>query len=44
MVQIAERLGANVQGDDGERYPESLAPSQSSSSKPSFWRRLFGGG
>ncbi|MGN6505181.1 MAG: hypothetical protein ACTHM6_06410 [Tepidisphaeraceae bacterium] len=43
MVQIAERLGANVQGDDGERYPESL-PSAKPSTNPSFWRRLFGGG
>src|SRR3954467_7750166 len=24
MVALAQRLNANVQGDDGERYPESL--------------------
>ncbi len=44
MVLIAERLGANVQGDDGERYPEPLSPVKPIASKPSFWRRLFGGG
>ena len=44
MVQIAQRLGANVQGDDGERYPDSLETPKPTASKPSFWRRLFGGG
>lgn len=42
MVAIAQRLGATVQGDDGERYPEALdaRPRQ----KMNFWQRLFGGG
>ena len=44
MVEIAERLGATVQGDDGERYPEALAPSSAVPPKPSLWRRLIGRG
>jgi hypothetical protein len=47
MVAIAQRLRANVQGDDAERYPDALAPAQPTAApappKPSFWRRLFGG-
>jgi hypothetical protein len=42
MVLIAQRLNANVQGDDGERYPESL--DSRPKAKPSLWQRLFGGG
>jgi hypothetical protein len=42
MVQIAERLGANVQGDDGERYPEALVQVRPEA-KRSLWHRLFGG-
>lgn len=41
MVEIAARLHANVQGDEGERYPQES--SQSASNEASFWRRLFGG-
>jgi hypothetical protein len=41
MVEIGARLGANVQGDDGERYPAALIPAKPAS-KTSFWRRLFG--
>src|SRR5438045_5672238 len=40
MVEIAQRLNANVQGDDGERYPEALGEREKK--KPSLWRRLFG--
>jgi hypothetical protein len=40
MVGIAERLGAKVQGDDGEEYPESLEPADASRNAP-WWRRLF---
>ena len=45
MVEIARRLGATVQGDDGESYPDALlsARSEPTTSEPSFWRRLFGG-
>jgi hypothetical protein len=42
MVAIAQRLGANVQGDDGERYPDALNPAAAPAPKPSFWRRWFG--
>lgn len=42
MVAIAKRLNANVQGDEGERYPEAL--DSRSKRKPNFWRGLFGGG
>ena len=42
MVTIAKRLGATVQGDDGEHYPESLPPPKPAA-RPSLWRRLFGG-
>ncbi len=41
MVQIAEKLAAKVQGDDGELYPEDVL--DQASEKPSLWRRLFGG-
>jgi hypothetical protein len=40
MVAVADRLKANVQGDDGERYPEALESRRRR--KPSFWQRLFG--
>lgn len=35
MIEIAHRFNANVQGDDGERYP---LPTRD---KPSLWRKLF---
>jgi hypothetical protein len=40
MVQIAGRLGARVQGDDGEEYPEALEQSDARRNTP-WWRRLF---
>jgi hypothetical protein len=43
MVFIARQLGATVQGDDGEIYPEALnvvSPSPPQT-KPSFWKRLL---
>jgi hypothetical protein len=43
MVDIAARLKATVQGDDGEQYPSALK-SSGSQAKQSFWSRLFGGG
>lgn len=42
MVEIAERLGATVQGDDGERYPDAL--DARAARRPSWWRRLLGRG
>ena len=42
MVAISDLLGANVQGDDGERYPDAMKPR--SVSKKAFWKRLFGSG
>lgn len=42
MVSIADRLGAKVQGDDGEVYPEALA--ERATKKPTWWHRLFGVG
>jgi hypothetical protein len=40
MVKIAEILGAKVQGDDGEEYPEALQRDDPSRKAP-WWRRLF---
>jgi hypothetical protein len=40
MVKIAEVLGAKVQGDDGEEYPEALEQADASRNAP-WWRRLF---
>ncbi len=34
MVQIAERLGAKVQGDDGEEYPGALEPADARRNLP----------
>jgi hypothetical protein len=42
MVEIAGRLGARVQGDDGEFYPEALREAEARRSLP-WWRRLLGG-
>jgi hypothetical protein len=53
MVQIAERLGAKVQGDDCEVYPgggqpayyedldEDMAPSRSQAGSIPWWKRWF---
>jgi hypothetical protein len=55
MVAIAERLGAKVQGDDGESYDGSeplddddntaaeQLPASAPASRRPWWRRLFGG-
>jgi hypothetical protein len=40
MVEIAEQLGAKVQGDDGEEYPEALKRADASRNA-GWWRRLF---
>jgi hypothetical protein len=40
MVQIAERLGAKVHGDDGEEYPGALERADVRRTLP-WWRRLF---
>jgi hypothetical protein len=40
MVKIAELLGAKVQGDDGEEYPEALDRADAPRRAP-WWRRLF---
>ena len=42
MVQIAERLRAKVQGDDGEEYPEALERADARRNTP-WWRRLLRG-
>lgn len=45
MCAIAERLGARVQGDDGEDYPLAKTGSLDAGStveRPPWWRRLFG--
>ncbi len=46
MIEVAERLGAVVQGDEGEAYMEQVSSSlclpRQSSSKPSIWRKLRG--
>jgi hypothetical protein len=43
MVQLAERLGGRVQGDEGEFYSgdESLADVRTRIRKRSWWRRVF---
>lgn len=41
MIQIAERIGARVQGDDGEFYPEAFKRSETRRKLP-WWRRLLG--
>jgi hypothetical protein len=49
MCSIAERLGARVQGDEGEAYPESMDLAraaeelrlQSKRAKSPWWKRLF---
>jgi hypothetical protein len=38
LLELAERLGARVQGDDGETYP--LPPSGPSRTRPAFWDRM----
>jgi hypothetical protein len=54
MVEIAKKLNAKVQGDDGEIYigggsknflppPEPDAPPESAPPRKSWWRRLLGG-
>lgn len=48
MVRLAERLGARVQGDEGELYtdakPSGDAPAaQVAARSTSWWRRLTGG-
>jgi hypothetical protein len=49
MCAIADRLGAHVQGDDGEPYTAADVPAiEASADEPeprasrSWWRRLFG--
>jgi hypothetical protein len=51
MCSIAERLGARVQGDEGEMYPDAMAPAddaadrdpESPVGKSPWWKRfLFG--
>jgi hypothetical protein len=48
MCAIAERLGARVQGDEGEMYPEALDLLRETEdlrlrrSKTPWWKRLFG--
>lgn len=46
MIEIANRLGAKVQGDDGETYPIALEThdvDQRRGGLSSLWQRLFGG-
>ena len=50
MCAIAEKIGARVQGDDGENYPERPVSSSDEQGKEStqhsrtpWWRRIFGG-
>jgi hypothetical protein len=52
MVEIAGKLQATVQGDDGERYPEALqersaprsaTPDRAPPKKASWWKRMLGG-
>jgi hypothetical protein len=45
MINVAEALGARVQGDDGEDYdtpPPPPRPKSEPSARP-LWKRLFGG-
>jgi hypothetical protein len=41
MVGIAAKLGARVQGDDGELYGDPSAPAGSRARTQSWWRRLL---
>lgn len=46
MIEIANRLGAKVQGDDGEMYPDALETQDVDRQRrglSSLWQRLFGG-
>jgi hypothetical protein len=49
MISIAQKLKAEVQGDDGETYTDSsevLEPGEQlgkPAAKKSFWNKLFGG-
>ena len=40
MVAIAEKLGARVQGEEGERYDSETPAAASSPARP-WWQRLF---
>lgn len=39
MCRVAESLGANVQGDDGERYDVATEPTATASKKGKWWKR-----